>query len=163
MVLLIADLFFAGSMLFYMVWFVLNARSRFKHESIEGMDCLLAKAYFLKTDWCKGALLFKGFNTVLLVCSVVCPLMVLFDMAYSNLIGQVEVDTRIVVYTALSLLSCVFSLVFRFGSISNFFRNAYNIVNESIVRFEASGCQDGELLEKGISEGEKQVSLINLF
>lgn len=104
-ILFVCDFLVLGTLVFYIVWFNLNVRSRFSDEDCSGREPLVQQAYYLKRDWCRGSLIFAGWRSVTQGASLIFSLMVLVDMAYANLVSPVEITGRVVIYTAVSLFS----------------------------------------------------------
>lgn len=63
-ILFVCDFLVLGTLVFYIVWFNLNARSRFSDEDCSGREPLVQQAHYLKKDWCRGSLIFAGWHRV---------------------------------------------------------------------------------------------------
>lgn len=164
-ILLVCDFLVVGTLVFYIVWFNLNARSRFSGEDCSGREPLVQQAYYLKRDWCRGSLIFAGWHRVTQGASLIFSLMVLVDMAYANLVSSVEITGRVVIYTAVSLIFGVSGAMFRFSVLADTYRRAYIAVNNAILQCESSpdpsSCEKLLPLQKGISEGEELISQLD--
>lgn len=164
-ILFVCDFLVVGTLVFYIVWFNLNARSRFKDDDCSSREPLVQQAYYLKRDWCRGSLIFAGWHRVTQGASLIFSLMVLVDMAYANLVSPVEITGRVVIYTAVSLIFGVSGAMFRFFVLADAYRRAYVAVNNAILQYEAStDLSSGEklsLLQRGISEGEELISQLD--
>ena len=118
-ILFVCDFLVLGTLVFYIVWFNLNARSRFSDEDCSGREPLVQQAHYLKKDWCRGSLIFAGWHRVTQGAPLIFSLMVLVDMAYANLVSPVEITGRAVIYTAVSLIFGVSGAMFRFSVLAD--------------------------------------------
>lgn len=164
-ILSVCDFLVLGTLVFYIVWFNLNARSRFSDEDCSGREPLVQQAYYLKKDWCRGSLIFAGWHRVTQGASLIFSLMVLVDMAYANLVSPVEITGRVVIYIAASLIFGVSGAMFRFSVLADAYRRAYIAVNDAILQYEASADLSSEeklsLLQRGVSKGEELISQLD--
>lgn len=158
MVLIICDLIIMSIIIIFVSWFIRNAKTRFPKEAPENSSDCFKRAYFLRSDWLKGALLFKGWHKLLQWCSIIFPIMILFFLAYSNN----DETVRVIIYTCLSLIASIMDITMNFGEISNYFRKAYIVLNCAIIKFENKEINEEEL-NKVINKGEKIIEFINRF
>lgn len=158
MVLVICDIIIASVIFFYTYWFIRNAQTRFQEDVPENSSECFKKAIFLRKDWLKGSLLFKGWHKLLQWCSIIFPIMILFFLAYSDN----DETVRVIIYTCLSLIASIFDIIMNFAEISNCFRKSYIIINCAIIKYENKEIDEKELY-KAISKGEKNIEFINKF
>lgn len=154
---LFCDIMLLGFLLTYLVWFIRNAKTRFPDQSLEDVDDCLKNALYLRKDWLKGALLFKGYYKLSQWCSILFPMYILFIMSYSN---DDEVE-RIAIYTCLSLISSIVNVTLGFDKVAKCFREAYCLINSAISQYNIS--KTDSILFEAIDKGEEILKRIDDF
>lgn len=146
----------------YIIWFINNAKTRFSDDLPSDMSHTLKQALFLRKDWLKGALMFKGWYKLSQWCSIMLPIYILFIMAYSN----DNQDARVIIYTCLSLIASIVNVTLGFDKVASCFRSAYCVINLAIVSYEKERAKGGaadldEKLSDAIAKGEELIKQID--
>ena len=143
---LFCDIFVLVLFIVYILYFYINSNRYGKLPKTNNKT--VDNAYFLRKDWLKGALLFKGWHHVFQFGTILFPIMTLFYLVYDSASG------RPAICTCLSLIFTIISLCLKFGMASIKYRKAYISINETLNKYEGGIATEEDLIES-INKGEE--------